>query len=561
MKQKNPAASKEGTVEKFLVLPILVLIMAQMGTSGDNGALGLANTELVTILGATTPDIQLANMVYSLMAGAFMIAGGLMGTIIGWKKNFRMGAALCAAGELVMALSPNMTVFIWGGRILVGFGASFMIPSVLGLIPHIYHGKNRMLAFGCIGAASGLSAFLPLFLGIVMQVGGFRVTYTVLAVYFVLVLVMSLKIPAIEKSTEKLKFDGIGTGLAAVGLFLFLIGLSRISAWGLIEPFAGCPFTIFGISPALPMAALGLIVLVVLVFVEKRVEAKNGIALIPQSFLKTPQVRAGLIASAITFFFMGLQAILLSPYLQLVAGWSPMLMGVSALAVGIPTFLFSMGIPKFIPNANPRRVIQIGYCVMALAFIPMGLSLQGSTVTPLMWVGLAVAGAGAGIVSSHTNNIVALAVNERDASQSGGIQTTMRNVGQAIGVAAVGAVLLFGITSNINSAMDANPTITPAVRAAVSERNLTLMGDSQFEQAIADIPMSDTEKAELVAINSQARVNSTITGYGVSAVVILAGLITTRWITVFKKEEEGATAAAAAPVATAGDEDLEPTPV
>lgn len=560
MKQKNPAATVEGGVEKFLVLPIVVLIMAQMGTSGDNGALGLANTELVNILGATTPDIQLANMVYSLMAGAFMIAGGLVGTIIGWRKNFRMGAALCAAGELVMALSPNMTVFIWGGRILVGFGASFMIPSVLGLIPHIYHGKNRMLAFGCIGAASGLSAFLPLFLGIIMQLGGFRITYGVLAVYFVLVLVMSLKIPAIEKSKEKLKFDGLGTGLAAVGLFLFLIGLSRISAWGLIEPFADCPFTIFGISPALPMAALGLIVLVVLVFVEKRVEAKNGIALIPQSFLKTPQVRAGLIASAITFFFMGLQAILLSPYLQLVAGWSPMLMGVSALAVGIPTFLFSMGIPKFVPNANPRRVIQIGYCVMALAFIPMGLSLQGSTVTPLMWVGLAVAGAGAGIVSSHTNNIVALAVNERDASQSGGIQTTMRNVGQAIGVAAVGAVLLFGITSNITSAMDANPAITPEVRQAVSERNLTLMGDSQFEQAIADIPMTDAEKAELVAINSQARVNSTLTGYGVSAVVILAGLITTRWITVFKKEEEGAPVAAAAPAAT-DDEELAPTPV
>lgn len=560
MKQNNPAASKEGSVEKFLVLPILVLIMAQMGTSGDNGALGLANTELVNILGATTPDIQLANMVYSLMAGAFMIAGGLVGTIIGWRKNFRMGAALCAAGELVMALSPNMTVFIWGGRILVGFGASFMIPSVLGLIPHIYHGKNRLLAFGCIGAASGLSAFLPLFLGIIMQVGGFRITYAVLAVYFVLVLVISLKIPAIEKSKEKLKFDGLGTGLAAIGLFLFLIGLSRISAWGLIEPFADCPFTIFGISPALPMALLGLIVLVALVFVEKRVEAKNGIALLPQSFLKTPQVRAGLIASAITFFFMGIQAILLSPYLQLVAGWSPMLMGVSALAVGIPTFLFSMGIPKFIPNANPRRVIQIGYCVMALAFVPMGLSLQGSTVTPLMWVGLAVAGAGAGIVSSHTNNIVALAVNERDASQSGGIQTTMRNVGQAIGVAAVGAVLLFGITSNITSAMEANPTITPAVREAVSERNLTLMGDSQFEQAIADIPMSDTEKSELVAINSQARVNSTVTSYCVSAVVILAGILTTRWITVFKKEEEGATAVAASPAAI-DDEDFAPTPV
>ena len=161
----KPAASaaqaKDGA-SKFLVLPIIILIMAQMGTSGENSALSLANTELVNQLGATVPDIQLANMVYSLMAGALMIAGGLLGTVIGWKRNFRMGALLCAAGEILMAFSPNMLVFIWGGRVLVGFGASFMIPSVLGLIPKIYQGKNRVQAYGCIGAASGLAAVLPL---------------------------------------------------------------------------------------------------------------------------------------------------------------------------------------------------------------------------------------------------------------------------------------------------------------------------------------------------------------------------------------------------------------
>ena len=88
---KSKATHPEGGVEKFLVLPIIVLILAQMGTSGDNGALGLANQQLVDVLGATTPDIQLANMVYSLMAGAFMAAGGLVGTIIGWRTNFRLG--------------------------------------------------------------------------------------------------------------------------------------------------------------------------------------------------------------------------------------------------------------------------------------------------------------------------------------------------------------------------------------------------------------------------------------------------------------------------------------
>lgn len=537
---KAKAVAEEKGAEKFMLLPVLVLILAQMGTSGDNGALSLAATALTQDLGATTADIQLANMVYSLMAGAFMIAGGMMGTIIGWKKNFRMGALLCAAGEVVLAVSPNMTVFIWGGRTLVGFGASFMIPSVLGLVPKIYHGKNRVLAFGCIGAASGLSALLPLLLSIVLMAAGMRVTFFVLAAYFVLVFLLSFKLPEIEQSDEKLKFDGVGVALAATGLFLFLVGVSRISAWGLVEPFPACPFTIAGISPCLPMAVLGVIILIVMINVEKKVEEKNGFALLPQSFLKTPQVLAGLAASAITFFFMGVQSILMAPYLQLVAGWSPAIVGVLSIVVGVPTFAFSIGIPKFMPKANPRRVIQVGYLTLAAALIIMAFSVTLDAASmPGILIGCVVAGSGAGIVSAQANNIVALAVNERDASQSGGIQTTMRNVGQAIGVAAIGAVLLFGITANIDNAMADSPVITPEVRTAVAERNISLMGDEQFEQTIADIPMTDEQRTELVQLNSDARIESTITSYVVSGVLILLGLLTTRWITIFKKEEDG----------------------
>lgn len=287
------------------------------------------------------------------------------------------------------------------------------------------------------------------------------------------------------------------------------------------------------------MAILGLILLVILVPVEKRVEQKNGIALLPQSFLKTPQVRAGLVASAITFFFMGVQAILLSPYLQLVAGWSPVLMGVMALAVGIPTFIFSLGIPKFMPNANPRRVIQVGYIVMACAFIPMAFSLHGSEVNGLMWLGLAVAGAGAGIVSAQANNIVALAVNERDASQSAASRPPCATWARPSAWPAIGAVLLFGITANIDNAMADSPVITPEIRTAVAERNISLMGDAQFEQTIADIPMDDAQRAELVQLNSDAAFSPPITSYVVSGVLILLGLFTTRWITIFKKEEDG----------------------
>ena len=142
----NTEVSKKS---KFIYLPLLVLMFTQIGTSGDNAVLSVATNALMSALHANMNDIQLANMVYSLCAGAFMIAGGMLGIIIGWKKNFRIGVVLAILGEFMLALSSNVFMFIWGGRFLVGLGASFMIPSVLGLIPGIYEGNVFQVFPGC----------------------------------------------------------------------------------------------------------------------------------------------------------------------------------------------------------------------------------------------------------------------------------------------------------------------------------------------------------------------------------------------------------------------------
>ena len=532
------ARGAKPSAEKFALLPIIVLVLAQMGTTGDNGALSLAASALTHDLGATTSEIQLANMVYPLMGGAFMIAGGLAGTIIGWKRTFRIGAGLCALGEVACALAPNMMTFIWVGRVLVGFGASFLIPSLLGLIPLLYQGHNRTVAFGCIGAASGLSALLPLVLGVIMETAGMHVTFLVLAAYFLAVLAASRGISHVKQVDEKLKFDYLGVTLAAVGLFMFLVGISSISSWGLIEPLDTCPFTVFGVSPALPLAALGVVVLVVLVHVEKGVERKNGVALLPQSFLHTPQVLAGLAANAITFFFMGVQSILMAPYLQLVAGWSPVDVGVISIVTGVPTFALALGIPKLAPHANPRHVIQAGYVIMAAALGIMAFSVTINGCSAIgVYLGAFVAGVGAGTVSSHSSNVVALAVSDRDASQSGGIQSTMRNVGQAVGVALLGAVLLLGITGQVRAGAMADPTISPEVGERVSQMSINLGSSEEFEDQIADVPMTEAERTSLVNIEARARFEATRAAYGVGAAIILLGLLTTPAIKTFGKSE------------------------
>lgn len=525
--------------EKFLVLPIVILILAQMGATGDNGALSLAATALTTDLGATTSDIQLANMIYPLVGGSFMIAGGLAGTLIGWRKTFRIGASLAAVGEVALALSPNMTVFIWVGRVLVGLGASFLIPSLLGIIPFIYHGSNRTVAFGCIGAASGLSAVLPLILGVVMQTAGMRVTFFVLAAYFVGVAALSLGLPKIEQPHEKSHFDAIGVALAASGFFFVLIGLSSISTWGLIEPLRTAPFTLFGISPALPLVALGIVVLALLVVVEGKEERRYGLVVLPRSFITTPQVLAGLVANALMFFFMGAQSILMAPYLQLVADWTPIEVGTISIATGVPTFALALGIPKLFPRANPRHVIQLGYVAMAaaLGIMAFSVTLDGASRVGV-YLGAFMAGVGAGTVSSHASNVVALAVSDRDASQSGGIQSTMRNVGQALGVALLGAVLIFGISSTLRNEMAADSSISSNVAQQVSELTINLNSNTAFEEEIANIKMSDAERTTLVDLEAQARFDSTRLAYGIGAVIVLLGLLTTPAIKTLHKEDQ-----------------------
>ncbi|MEG0322828.1 MAG: MFS transporter, partial [Raoultibacter sp.] len=371
------AQQKQAAVgaEKFYLIPVLVLMLAQIGTVGENGAMSIAASQLTTQLGATMGDIQLANMIYPLIAGAVMVVGGMLGTIIGWEKNLRIGLILAAAGEIIAAFSPNIAVFIWGGRVLTGLGGSLLVPSLLGLVPTIYKsGKNRALAFGCIGAAMGIANVMPLVLGALMDTAGFRMTFGVLGAYFLVVFATSFTIPKTDQVGSKLKFDTKGTILAVIGLFMFLFGVSRISVWGLTTASAAAPFSIMGISPAPILAVLGLIVLVILFKVEKTVEDKNGCALIPRSFYQTPQVLAGLVTCAAIFIFNGAMVMLCLPYAQLVAGWSALLSGIMMIAYGIPMFIFALGQPKLFPNVSPRRVVQLGYILAAIATVVIALS-------------------------------------------------------------------------------------------------------------------------------------------------------------------------------------------
>lgn len=536
--------------------PLVALILAQVGTTSDNAAMNIAVGQLSAQLGASLGDIQVANTVYALVAGAFMIAGGMLGVTWGWGKTLRTGLVLAAAGEACAALAVDMQVFTWGGRLIVGLGASLVTPAVLGFVPGLFQGRRRAIAFGAIAGAAAISTLSPLALGALMDSAGFRLTFGVLGGYFVIVLASTALLPTLRSESSSTRLDGAGTALAALGLGMFLFGVSRIPAWGLVAPTTACPLTLAGLSPALPLAACGLALLAVLVPFERRVERMHGSALVPRSFIESRPVRAGLIAVALPFFYMGAQGMVITPHLQLVAGFTAFQTGLFSLLSALPMFALATLLPKLAPHLSSRLLIRGGFAAMAAACGLIAAGVTNGGVGPTLYIGVCLGGLGVGAVNSQANNAVASAVSGRDAQQSGGVQGAARNVGMALGTAAAGTSLLLALSFGMGSALPSD-AVDPATRTFFIEQSATFTSDESFRALIEPYHLPAQEADQLVASHADVQTEATQITFALLGFVVLIGLPGTRHLVETAVPRRKAAAASdTAPAAPEADDAL-----
>lgn len=508
-------------------LPLIVLALAQLGTSADNGAFSVAMAQIMATFGCPLADVQMASTVYSLVAGTFMLASGLLGLVLGWVRIFRLGLILAVAGELVCTFSPSITLLIWGGRMVIGLGASLIIPSVLGMVPMIFEGDERKRAYGVIAASAALATIVPILFGILIDLLGYRFTFGVLAAYFIALLVGSSALP--QTAGEKdVKFDVPGAIVASLGLFCVMCGLSRLSVWGVVEPLSACPVTVFGISPALPLVALGLVLLCCLIPLERRQEERSGMAILPRSFRQNRTVRAGLIAIALPFFYMGSQSLVATSYYQLAIGLNATITACLGLVSGIPMLLLAMYVPRKFPQLNPWAVVRCGYVFIALCCTCYAIGVRGDSFGPILVLATLLGGVGVGLVNSQANNIVASAVDERDSQQSGGVQGAARNLGLALGTAVMGSVLLVSVNSGMDARVAQAASLGDDQRAALESVTYTYESDESFLARMQAVGVEGEAEEELSAENAEVRANAGSLAMGTVAALAVLALFTTK---------------------------------
>jgi MFS family permease len=506
-----------------------MLAAAQFVMVLDTTVMNVSITQVVEDLDTTVVGLQSAITAYTLVMAAFMLVGGKIGDRWGAKRAFWVGMIVYGTGSMVTALSPNLTVLLLGWSLVEGLGAVLVIPAIAALTAATYQGRQRALCYGILGGVAGASmAAGPLVGGWVTANFTWRLVFAGETVVVLVIMAFLRLIPA--TAARRGPLDTAGAALSAAGLGAVVLGVLRSSQWGWLIATPAAPFPLLGLSPTFWLLVAGGLLLGVFARHEGRVASRGGDPLVDLALLGLPRMRAGLVVQACQAFIIQASFFVLPLYLQTVLGFDALETGATILPLSIALFGFALGGAAVAGRWAPKRIVEAGLAsllvgeVVILAFIAPDLRTVG------FGTGMALLGAGLGLMASQVGNVIMSSVEPRRGGEAGGLQGTSLNLGASLGVALVGSIVIGLLASGFTSRVVDSAALPPDVTAQVvasAENSANFVPADQVEAAAVAAGLPSDQVRELVRVYSDAQLQALRAGF---AFLGLFALLALAWV-------------------------------
>jgi MFS family permease len=418
-------------------LMLAVLLLGQFMCIIDVLVTNVAMPSIAASLHASGASLQLVVGGYTIAYAMLLITGARLGDRYGRRRTYLAGVLIFTTASLACALAPDSQALI-AFRLVQGAGAAVLVPQVFSIIQLNFTGPARARALSAYAAVLSAGAVTGLVLGgVVVTADLFGTGWRpVFAINVPIGIVLAAAVPRLVPPdapvgpTKKLDLAGLGAAACAVLLIVLPLVLGREEGW---------PAWGFGCIAAGAVLAAGF------VLIERRVAARGGDPLLNLAVLRAPALPSGLVTLAATQ--IGYGGLLFAYTLHLQAG-----LGESALRAGLSYLPFAavFGLAGYngrrLPAAARRVLVPAGLTVGILAYLALaaGLHSAGSHggITALTWTGLAAVGLGLGLSVSPLLTQSLTHVPAARAADASGLLTTTVQLGQLLGVAAIGSVYL-----------------------------------------------------------------------------------------------------------------------
>jgi EmrB/QacA subfamily drug resistance transporter len=389
----------------------------------DITVVNVALPDLARDLHASFSDLQWVIDAYALsLAGLLLIAGSL-GDLLGGRRVFLAGLVVFCVSSLLCGIARD-PAFLIGFRALQGIGGAAMFATSLVLLAHEFQGRDRGVALGVWGATAGAAiAIGPLVGGALTSGVSWRWIFLINVPIGVATLAMG--IPRVRETPRRMSVRPDWPGF--VTFSLALVGI----IYGLIR---GNPDGWSSTGVLVGLAGGTALLAVFLVVEATRRQPMLELALFRRPAVVGTSIAAFTIAAAV--FSMVLY---ITIYLQFILGYSAFQAGLRFLPM---TALIALAAPvsgRLSAHVPLRALIGAGLALSAVGLGLMTMVDATSGWTALL-AGLVFAGAGSGLTNPP---LASAAVGTVDPSQPGigsGIMNTFRQVGTAVGIAALGAI-------------------------------------------------------------------------------------------------------------------------
>jgi EmrB/QacA subfamily drug resistance transporter len=480
-KTHNGPPAQEGARHNPWVI-LIVICTAVFMLLLDTTIVNNAQVKIREGLDANLTQIQWVLDAYILAYAVLLLSLGRLGDIFGRKRLFMIGmmvftaaSALCGIsswlGDQIGISGVNMLI---AARVLQGIGGAMMMPQTLSLLIVVFPPHKRGAAMGIWGSVVGLGAVAgPL-------IGGYLVTHYNWEWVFLInipvgigALVAAFRI--LPESVDPLasrKLDWTGLVLSSLGIFLFVYGIIEGNIKGWDDP------------RILGSIAGGLALIAVFVWWEHRV---------PDPMMKVELFRnrnfflGNFIALAVSFGMLGI-FFPMTIYLQGVLGYSAIKAGLAMSPMSITILLAAPFSGRLTDRIGTRWVLFGGLVTMVIGIFYIVRQATLEATPGKLLPALVLTGLGMGFTFAPMTAAVMKDVPPRISGSASGILNTTRNIGQVLGIAALGSLLQHQVGVHVDDRLQI-AGVAPAARGDVVD----YAQQSQFERISGIVPGDQLE--------------------------------------------------------------------
>jgi EmrB/QacA subfamily drug resistance transporter len=414
---------------------------------------------------------------YLVSLAVFIPASGWLGDRFGTKRIFLIALALFVGASALCGQAQSLEQLV-AFRVLQGAGGGLLTPVGMAMLyrtfpPQERIAVGRILMFATIlGPASG-----PVVGGFLIERLSWRWAFYVNIPVGLIAFTIGFLFLREHRESAPGPFDLPGFVLGGSGLGLVMYALSEGPQRG---------WTSLDIAGS---AVAGILVLAIFIIVELRSAAPMvQLRLLSNRLFRTTQVTSFFASAG----FVGV-LFLVPLFLQEAQGASPLEAGLTTFPEALGVVISTQVVARLYPRVGPRRLMAGGLVLVATAIVLLalvGLNSGPWVVRALMFM----VGAGMAYVFLPNQAASLATISRTDTGRATTIANVQRQVGAAVGVAALGSVLA-AVGALGGSATDFTAYRVAFLVAAV----LALVG------AVSALRVPDDEAAETMHVQVSAK--------------------------------------------------------